>query len=90
MSQRPGLLIAKANGPMPRDLTKAQLRALCNAAGRERGNICPTVGVYAAASDALVAALDRAGFVTWDGEAWKSAPRVNDAGRAALAKANQP
>lgn len=69
---------------MPRKMTKAQFKALRAAANRERGNICPTVGVNAAASDALVAALDRAGFITWDGEPWKSAPRINDAGRAAL------
>lgn len=66
------------------NLSPAQFKALSLAALRVRGNICPTVGVHAAASDALVKALADKGFVQWDGEPWQSAPRINEAGRCAV------
>jgi hypothetical protein len=73
-------------------LTKAQRKALCRAAKRERGNICPIPGVHANAETMLLDALDRRGFIAWDGPSpatphMRGAPRINDAGRAALSTA---
>lgn len=84
-------LIAKADGhpDLPsvqaanRVLSKAMLKALRNAASRERGNICPIAGVHANAEVMLLKAIEKRGFIEWDGDPWKSAPRVNDAGRTA-------
>jgi len=53
------------------------LKALRNAAARERGNICPIAGLHAAAETQLLAALDRRGLITWNG----AVPRISDAGR---------
>lgn len=69
-------------------VSPAMLKALKKAASREHGNICPVIGVHAAAEDVLIEALDKRGFITWDGgEAFKGAPRINEAGRAAIARA---
>lgn len=66
-------------------LTNAGRKALLRAANREGGNLCPVVGVHAAAETRLLEALDRCGFIAWDGGApFKGAPRITDAGRAAL------
>jgi hypothetical protein len=70
-------------------LTKAGRKALERAASRERGNICPIVGVHANAETVLLEALDRCGYIAWDGPApalphSRGAPRISDAGRAAL------
>jgi hypothetical protein len=70
---------------MERTISEAQIFALRIAARRERGNIRPVLGPQSVA-DNIVAALDRRGFVTWDGEPDKSAPRINDAGRAVVAE----
>lgn len=71
-------------------LTEAQRRALSTAAKRERGNICPTRGVHAAASDQLVAALDRRGFIDWiGGGPYGGVPVISQAGRDALGGAEQ-
>lgn len=67
-------------------LTSAMFRALARAASRESGNICPTPS-HAAAQTALLNALDRRGFIVWDNPEIKSIPRISDAGRAALIKA---
>lgn len=66
-------------------MTPAMKRAIADAADRPRGNYCPTRGVHAAASDALVDALDRRGFVYWDG----LSPRINQAARDAIASGNR-
>lgn len=60
-------------------LTESQRRALRNATIRPRGTICPTVGVHAAASDALVNALRRKGLATYD-----PSPVITETGRAAV------
>lgn len=64
--------------------TKAMVRALTAATLRERGNICPIRGTYAAAETVLIKAMDERGYIAWDGPA----PRISDAGRA-IAKAVQ-
>lgn len=67
-------------------LTPAGRRALERAAKRERGNICPS-GLPGNADTMLLKGLDARGFITWDGGVpFKGAPRINDAGRAALAE----
>lgn len=67
----------------PGPLTPAQERALQRAASRPNGCICPVVGrMGPAAETALIAALRRKGWATDD-----AAPRITDAGRAAIAKA---
>ena len=65
-------------------ITKAMLKSLTAAATRNRANICPIKGVHAAAEGALIEAMDRVGFIAWDGEPYKSVPRINDHGREAL------
>ena len=66
-------------------MSPAGRRALERAAYRERGNICPVVGVHAAAETQLINALDREGYVDWDnGIPHQSAPRINATGRAML------
>jgi hypothetical protein len=65
-------------------LSPAMLKALRKAASREHANICPVVGVHAAAEQALIDALDRRGMIAWDNDR-KMAPRISDAGRAAIA-----
>lgn len=62
-------------------ITPAMRRALSKAATRERGNICPVRGVHAAAEDMLIKAMERRGFITWDG----LIPRISDTARTALA-----
>lgn len=72
-------------------LSEAQMKALAKAASRERGNFCPIVGVRAAAETALLTALDKRGFVQWDsGTPFHGAPRITDAGRAAVAEGRSP
>lgn len=66
------------------ELTKAQRRALANAAKRDGGNVCPVVGVHAAAEMALLYALLRKGLIEGMDENGMGVPRINDAGRAAL------
>lgn len=64
-------------------LSKAQIKALAKAASRPSGCLCPIVGVHAAAETALLAALSRRGLII-DGPA----PRISDAGRAAIQNRN--
>lgn len=76
-------------------LTPAMKRALRRAAARERGNICPTAS-HANAQTMLIKALDRRGYIVWDrpegleinGKLIKpwGAPRISEAGRAAIAR----
>jgi hypothetical protein len=61
-------------------ISPAQRKALMKAASRERANICPVIGVHAAAEQSLIEALDRRGFILWDGPV----PRISDAGRKAV------
>src|SRR5258708_4399386 len=76
-------------------LTPAMLRVLQVAASRERGNICPTRGVWAAAQTRLIEAMDRHGFIAWEkpegyligDKTFYGAPRISEAGRAAVAAA---
>lgn len=70
---------------MSNQMTPAMRKALERAASRETAAICPIVGVYANAADVLLEAMERRGFIKWDGEPWKTAPRISDAGRSALA-----
>ena len=70
-------------------LTAAMTNALWVAAQRERGTLCPVIGrhgskVNAAAEQAMLEALDRRGFIAWDGEPHYSIPRISEAGRGAL------
>lgn len=66
-------------------LSEPMRRALVTASTRERANICPIVGVHAAAEDVLIEALERRGLIEWDGGVpFKSAPRINAAGRLAV------
>ena len=65
---------------MNKPLSRAQIKALRKAANRVSGRLCPVVGVHAAAETALLAALLRRGLIV-DGPA----PRINEAGRAAVA-----
>lgn len=67
-------------------LTAAGLKALERATTRERGNICPT-RLHAAAETAMLRRLDRDGFIEWVA---KGVPCINEAGRAALARATAP
>ena len=72
-------------------LTKPQAKALRHAAKREGGNLCPVVGVFANAETMLLNALDRKGLIAWDGgQPHKGAPRINSAGRAAIAYHVEP
>lgn len=64
------------------ELPKGMQHALKAAARRERGNICPIIGVHGAAEDALIAAMEVRGFIVWDGRA----PRISQAGRDAAAE----
>ncbi len=73
----------------PPVMTEAMKKALANAAGRERGNVCPVGGVHAAAETALLAAMSRRGFIQWDGEVGWSVPRISPAGRQALEQSEQ-
>jgi hypothetical protein len=61
-------------------MTEAMRRAIKTAAERERGTYCPIKGVHAAAETMLLEALDRRGFIEWDGPI----PHVNDSARAAI------
>lgn len=63
-------------------LTRPMLTALRTAAARPSGNVCPTVGLRAAAHTALLAALWRRGLIWQDG----SIIRINARGRAVVAK----
>jgi hypothetical protein len=70
------------------------LKALRRAAERERSNICPVAGgAQNAAEHALLLGLDRRGLIAWDnpdpryGYTGSGAPRINAAGRAAIAAA---
>lgn len=56
--------------------SKAAMKALRIAAGRERRNICPTRGVHAAAQQMLLDSLIRNGWAEMDGPS----PRITDAG----------
>ncbi len=77
----------------PHKLTPAMVKALGRAAARERGNYCPVPSVHANAETMLLNALDRRGFIVWDnpeprfGNSGSGAPRITDAGRAAIAQA---
>lgn len=62
-------------------LSLTQFKVLSLAASRERGNVCPTVGVHAAAQKAVLRALEKKGLIYVD----NYAPRINEAGRAAIA-----
>ena len=62
-------------------MTPAQRKALSVASRRERKNICPVIGVHAAAEQSLIDVLVRRGWAYMDGPA----PRISDAGLAALA-----
>jgi hypothetical protein len=72
--------------------SNAMVRALVRAAKRERGNICPIVGVHAAAEQKLIEAMDRRGFIKWDKpEGYQigsytsyGAPRISPRGFAAI------
>ena len=65
------------------ELSEAARKVLKRAAGRERSNICPIVdaNVHAATETTLVRSLVRKGLVTMH----CGIPRINDAGRAAIA-----
>lgn len=65
--------------------TPAMLKALKRAAGRENGNVCPIVGVHAAAEMSLLFALRRRGVIDGMDENGMGAPRINEKGRAAVA-----
>jgi hypothetical protein len=58
-------------------LSMPQIRALCRAHRRERGNICPIVGAHAAAETAMLTALERKGLIEYVG----LVPVITDAGR---------
>ena len=69
-------------------MTPAMRRALERAAKRERGNICPIVGCWANAETMLIKAMDRRGYIAWDGgDAICGVPRISAVGRAAIAEA---
>ena len=61
-------------------ITSAQRRALMQAALRERGNVCPIKGCWAAAETALLDALRQKGYIDDS-----IAPRITNAGRLAIA-----
>lgn len=61
-------------------ISKAGMKALKRAAKRKRGNLCPVVGVHAAAETALLESLERRGLIYLDG----IVPRISDAGRIAV------
>jgi len=63
------------------DMTSAQRRALETAASREHKNICPVRGIHAAAETAVIKALDRQGYIEWDGHV----PRISQLGQRAIA-----
>lgn len=67
-------------------MTPAMFRALSKAAKRERWNICPIRGVHAAAETVLLAAMDRRGFIDWDGHPHMSSPRISRKGYRAIAE----
>jgi hypothetical protein len=60
-------------------MTPAQRRVLETATERERGNVCPTVGIYAGAQDALLRSLRTRGWITDE-----PAPKITTAGRQAV------
>lgn len=69
---------------MSRAPTKSMMKALSDAAKRERANICPVVGVRGSAETVLLRALDAGGYIEWNGEPWHSTPYISRAGRAAV------
>lgn len=72
-------------------ITAPMLRALQRAASRERGNVCPVAGKCRGNSEmALLHALRRRGLIEGMDEDGMGAPYINDAGRAAIAKATTP
>lgn len=60
------------------------MRAIRRASIRERRNYCPIPGYRGAIETSILQALERRGFIAWDSEPWKSAPRVTDVAIAAL------
>jgi hypothetical protein len=68
-------------------ITEAQLYALQRAARRERGNLCPNA-LRGHSETLVLRALTKRGLIDWDGGVpFKGAPRINDAGRDVVAKA---
>lgn len=67
-------------------MSPAQIYALKCAAKRPRRNVLPMLGIRGCIKDALLKALERRGFIAWDGEPWKSVPRITDAGIAAVSE----
>lgn len=72
-------------------MTPAMLRALMKAASRERHNICPIRGVWANAETMLIDAMDKRGFIAWDGGGkqvgdyiTRGVPRISEAGLRAI------
>jgi len=75
-------------------MTPAMKKALERAAKRERGNICPIVGVWANAEQKLIEAMDRRGYIVWDDPVGHTinggtyihhgAPRISPLGFAAI------
>lgn len=65
-------------------LSLTQFKVLSLAASRERGNVCPTTNIHAASQKTVLRALEKKGLIYWD----NYAPRINEAGRAAIAERN--
>jgi hypothetical protein len=66
-------------------VTTPMLKALTMAAKRERGNVCPIVGVHSNAETMLLHALRRRCLIDGMDENGMGVPRINEAGRAAVA-----
>lgn len=73
--------LASLPGDEPVIMSPAQRKALTKAASRERGSVCPIVGVHAHAETLILQALERRGLIFWDGG---HCPRISDAGRKAI------
>jgi hypothetical protein len=65
-------------------LTAPMLKALCRAAKRERGNVCPIQGVHPNAEMMLLHALRKRGLIDGMNEDGMGVPYINEAGRAII------
>jgi hypothetical protein len=67
-------------------LSAPMQRALAGAAKRERGNVCPILGVHSNAEMMLLHGLRRRGLIEGMDENGMGVPYISDAGRAAIAE----